>query len=416
MADDLPTVEEVVAEVEAWVDQSWDPEITVREWWRRMADARLTSPTLPEGVGGRGWPRSLAAAVGRTLGSKRVVSGPGGLGMLLAAPTISDHGTSEQHHQWMPGIMDGTESWCQLFSEPNAGSDLASLQCRAERDGDEWVISGQKVWTSNGQEADWGMLIARTDPDAPKHRGISYFGFSMDQPGVEVRPLTEMTGRALFNEVFIDEARVPHTNLIGDLNDGWRVANTTLAYERAGIGGGEGGGYGSAAPGNKVGHLEQPVGEFLGRRPGISAGAVGRRVSGLINDIAKEKGLASDPVVRQDLAQFHTYLQLVQMNMLRQKAGGQRTGAEGNLAKLHNTRILHLTRHLVGTVLGPDAQLFGKGSVTDSVLQEMILFSPAPSIYGGSDEIQRNVIGERALGLPKEPGPSKDTPFKDLLK
>lgn len=418
------SIEEIEALTNAFIDQHWDPEITVREWWRRLAEARLVNVTLPPEAHGRGWSRAQAAAANRVLSARRVVGGPDGLGMLLAAPTIAAHGTPEQVERWIPAILDGTDAWCQLFSEPGAGSDLAGLQCRAVKDGDEWIITGQKVWTSNGQEAGLGMLLARTDPNLPKHQGITYFGIDMDQPGVEVRPLTEMTGRALFNEVFIEEARVPEANIIGGLGNGWRVANTTLTFERAGIdGGGHGGGYGNASPGPLAGHLDQPVGQFLGRRGAISVGAVGRRVLGLLSDEAEARGKADDPVIRDRLAQLHILHRLAPLNVKRQAAerrAGRRTGlgagVEGNVAKLLNTETVHLARDLAGMILGADAALVGPEAATGGFLQELILFSPAPPIYGGTDEIQRNVIGERGLGLPKEPGPSRDTPFTDLPK
>jgi alkylation response protein AidB-like acyl-CoA dehydrogenase len=346
---------------------------------------------------------------------RRVIGPPGGLGMLLAAATIAAHGTPEQWHRLLPPLLDGTESWCQLFSEPGAGSDLAGLQCRAERDGDEWVITGQKVWTSLGHEADWGMLIARTDPDAPKHQGITYFAFPMRQPGVDVRPLVEMTGRAMFNEVFIDGARAPGDNVIGGLGNGWRVASTTLAHERAGIGG-SGTGFGSASPGELAGHLDRPVGELLGRRGETSAGGVGRRVLGLLGDEMRARGLAGDATIRQDLARLHSLQRIMAYGAGRAKGARSSSGVDGSLNKLLNTQMLHLARSLAGRILGPGAQVVGDGTATSGVLQELILFSPAPSIYGGTDEIQRNIIGERGLGLPREPGPAPDTPFRDLPK
>lgn len=418
------TPEEIEALTNAFVDESWDPTITVRQWWARMSEARLVNTTLPVEAGGRGWSGAQAAVVGRVLANRRVVGSAGGLGMLLAAPTIAEHGTPDQIERWIPSILDGTESWCQLFSEPGAGSDLAGLQCKAVKDGDEWVITGQKVWTSNGHEAGWGMLIARTDPDLPKHQGITYFGFPMDQKGVEVRPLTEMTGRALFNEVFIEEARVSDENILGGRGNGWRVANSTLMYERSGIGGGHGGGFGTAAPGSIAGHLDRTVGDFLGKRGSISVGAVGRRVLALLSEEAVARGKDTDPVVRDGLAQLHILHRLSTMTLKRQaaerrsgrKPAGLGAGVEGNLAKILNTQILHKARDLVGEILGPDAAIVGHDAATDGLLQELILFSPAPPIYGGTDEVQRNVIGERGLGLPKEPGPSKDTPFTDLAK
>ncbi len=423
---DSPASTDVGQIVEQFVDDSWDPDIPVREWWARMATAGLASPTLPVDAGGRGWTAGQATQASRVLADRRVVGPPSGLGMLLAAPTIAKHANREQIDQWMPSILNGTEGWCQLFSEPGAGSDLAGLQAKAVKDGDEWIITGQKVWTSNGHECEWGMLIARTDPDLPKHQGITYFGFPMNQPGVEVRPLTEMTGRALFNEVFISEARVSDSNIIGGRGNGWRVANSTLAFERMGISGGHGGGFGTATPGAIAGHLDRPVGDFLGYRPPISVGAVGRRVLRVLQEEADKRDKSSDPVVREALVQLHVLHRLASLSSRRfsaerkaaRQSGVERiglgVGVEGNVAKVHNSRVLMQARHVAGLILGPDAALVGDDSATGGMLQELILFSPAPPIYGGTDEIQRNVIGERGLGLPKEPGPSKDTPFSRL--
>jgi alkylation response protein AidB-like acyl-CoA dehydrogenase len=293
---------------------------------------------------------------------------------------------------------------------------LAGLQTKAVRDGDEWVISGQKVWTSEGKHADLGMLIARTDPNAPKHRGISWFAFPMNQEGVEVRPLREMTGRSLFNEVFIDEARVSHGDLIGELNDGWRVANTTLMVERAGIGGGHGMAYAAAHPGSIAGHLEKSAGSFVGKRLALAAGGVGPGTFQLLRELAEEREKLGDGRIRQELARLHTELELMRMNSERTRQKNQQTGGEGNLAKLLMTSALHRTRELAGSILGPDMALWGDESVTGGMIQEMAVFSPAPSIYGGTDEVQRNIIGERVLGLPKEPGPDKGTSFAELLQ
>ncbi len=228
---------------------------------------------------------------------------PSGLGVLLAGPTILAHGDDEQRERYLRPILNGQEAWCQLFSEPGAGSDLASLQCHAERDGDEWIVNGQKVWTSGGQTADLGMLVARTDPDAPKHKGISYFAIEMDQPGVEVRPLREMTGRSLFSEVFFSDARVNQSAMIGELNGGWAVANTTLANERAGLGSGGSGAVGGAMPGKKANQLERRVGDLTaGRGRDRAERAVAGRQSNLLEKLAKDVGRDQDPNIRQRLA------------------------------------------------------------------------------------------------------------------
>jgi alkylation response protein AidB-like acyl-CoA dehydrogenase len=249
--------DEVASEVRAWLASNWDPDLTLAEWWERLADSGWAVPTWPEEWLGRGLTRDLAAVVAKEIRDAGAIGPPAGLGLMLAGPTIVAHGSEEQKRRYLRPIVTGQEAWCQLFSEPGAGSDLASLQCRAVKDGDEWVVNGQKVWTSGAHVADLGMLLARTDVDVPKHRGISYFAIEMDQPGVDVRPLREMTGRALFNEVFLTDARVHDDALIGGLNNGWMGAMTTLANERASLGGGGGGAAGIGVPGKKGGMLER---------------------------------------------------------------------------------------------------------------------------------------------------------------
>ena len=228
--------DELLDELRTWLEENWDPDLTVAEWWERLGTSGWAAPTLPADSFGKGVARSVGVQVTNEIAAFGAVGAPYGLGLLLAAPTIADHGTREQIDTFVRDIVTGRAAWCQLFSEPGAGSDLAGLTTRAELDGDEWTVNGQKVWTSLGQTADVGMLIARTSPDAPKHQGISYFALDMHQPGVEVRPLREMTGHAMFNETFLTDARVPDANLIGGRNHGWAVANTTLGHERAGLG------------------------------------------------------------------------------------------------------------------------------------------------------------------------------------
>ncbi|HJM72325.1 MAG: acyl-CoA dehydrogenase family protein [Acidimicrobiales bacterium] len=410
------TPDEVRAELDAWLSENWDPDLTVEEWWARLAGARWTSPALPPEAGGRGYGRDLAAAVSTGLAEANVVGPPMGLGLMLAAPTIGVHGTPEQIDRWVPPILEGTDAWCQLFSEPGAGSDLAGLQCKAIRDGDEWIITGQKVWTSGGHTAQKGMLIARTDPEAPKHQGITYFGIDMDQPGIEVRPLREMTGQALFNEVFLDEARVPHDAVIGGLGVGWAVANTTLAFERASLGGG-GKQPVSVPPGPTAGRLQARAGDYTERvnRGPDGEGGRGMGTSAMI-DLARAVGNADDPIVRQEIVQLHILGEVNRLNMQRAKAGGSRTGAEGNLAKLAMSELVRRSRDVGNLIIGADGMLAPANCTTGGVVQEVTVFSPAPAIYGGTDQVQRNIIGERVLGLPKEPGPDKGTPFRDLLQ
>ena len=415
MSGDM-TTEQVRAEVKAWVVDAWDEDLTVAEWWERLAAAGYAAPMLPSELGGKGYPRDISMAVNAVLGEHGVVGPPTGLGLMLAAPTIAVHGSDEQKARWIPPILDGTDSWCQLFSEPGAGSDLAGLQTKAVRDGDEYVITGQKVWTSGGQYADKGMLLARTDADAPKHKGITYFAIDMHQPGIEVRPLREMTGRAMFNEVFIDEARVPAGDVIGGLNNGWAVANTTLMVERASIGSGGGGNLGVALPGSMAGHLSRRSGEFTSSRTSTSAGSVSGSTVAQFAALARSLGKLDDPIVRQGLAELHTLTELNKLNVARARSGQSRNGVEGNLAKLLLTHTLRRSREIGNLIIGADGMLWGPGSLSSGAIQELTVFSPGPAIYGGTDQIQRNIAAERGLGLPKEPGDLRDVPFKDLPK
>jgi alkylation response protein AidB-like acyl-CoA dehydrogenase len=224
----MATTNNVVEEVNAWLEENWDPELTVGEWWNRLGMSGWAAPSYPEDSYGKGLSREDSVKVQQAIAEFGALGAPGGLGLLLAGPTIATHGTRAQKDRYLPDIVTGKASWCQLFSEPGAGSDLAGLGTKALKDGEEWIINGQKVWTSGGKVADMGMLIARTDVNVPKHQGISYFAFNMHQDGVDIRPLREMTGQALFNEVFLTECTVADEALIGGLNNGWAVANSTL--------------------------------------------------------------------------------------------------------------------------------------------------------------------------------------------
>jgi alkylation response protein AidB-like acyl-CoA dehydrogenase len=406
-------------EVSAWLAANWDPDLTVGEWWERLAESGWAVPAWPEEWFGRGLSRDLAAVVTDEIRKAGAIGPPAGLGLLLAGPTIIAHGTDEQKKRWIRPIVTGQAAWCQLFSEPGAGSDLAGLQTRAVRDGDEWVVTGQKVWTSGGHFADMGMLIARTNPDVPKHAGISYFGIEMDQPGIVVRPLREMTGHALFNEVFLDGARVPDDAIVGGEGNGWKVANTTLLFERQGLGSGGSGAATTVPPGRKAGHLERRVGDY---RSSGSQGATA--VFGLMNrsapmllQLAKDRGASTDPTIRQQLAELYTLAEIGRFTVLRTKAAakaGRPPGPEANTAKLMMSRSVRLARDVGLRILGPYGMLTRDDAPLRGAVAELALFSPAVSIYGGTDEIQRNIIGERVLGLPAEPRTDKDVPFRDL--
>lgn len=406
-------------ELAEWLDASWDPALTVREWWQVLADSGYAKPSLPEHAGGKGWSMSQETQSLRIMAQRDILGPPPGLGYMLAAPTIAAHGSPEQIERFIPAILNGTEAWCQLFSEPAAGSDLAGLQTKADRDGDEWMVTGQKVWTSQGHAADLGMLVARTDPNAPKHRGMSYFAIDMHQEGVEVRPLKEMTGRTFFSEVFMDNATVSDADRIGDLGDGWRVANTTLMVERTSIGSGSTG-VAMAAPGRRMNSFDRIAGEIVAaaktsRAEGHAPG-VGMKLFDRYLELARKLGRSDEPVMRQRLAGLYTMLQVNRLNMARARVKNQRTGGEPNIAKLWNGEHHRQFRDVGLDIIGADGMLDPTASATDPAVVNVALNAQAPPIYGGTDQIQRNIIGERVLGLPKEPGFDRDTPFNELPK
>ncbi|HEY1740879.1 MAG TPA: acyl-CoA dehydrogenase family protein [Acidimicrobiia bacterium] len=407
------TAEQVRDEVRQWLRDNWSNDLTVADWWDRLAHSGYAAPTFPTTHFGKGYSRTLANVVNEEIQKAGAIGPPSGLGYALAAPTIAAHGDDDQK-EWLLRILNGQDAWCQLFSEPGAGSDLAGLQTRAERDGDEFVVNGQKVWTSTAQLCNLGMLIARTDPNLPKHAGITYFRFDMTQPGVTVRPLKEMTGRAMFNEVFIDDCRVHERDILGGLNNGWAVANTTLAAERSSLGSGGSGAVGSAFAGPMAGHLDRPAKEFVGQIRTGGTGAGGAGMADRLIKLARDAGKTDDAHVRQGIAKLYSLDRLGKMSALRARGGGASAGAP-NIAKLMMSDMLRLNRDVGCEIIGPDAMVMGSGTLGGGLVQEMTLFSPGPSIYGGTDQVQRNIIGERVLGLPKEPGPEKTTPFKDLL-
>ena len=410
------TPEQVEVELSSWIEENWDQDLTVAEWWQTLADARYSHTMLPKTAGGREWGRDLNQVVLRTMADKNVLGPPTGLGMMLAAPTIAAHGTDEQIARFVPPILNGQQAWCQLFSEPGAGSDLAGLQCKAQKDGDVWIINGQKVWTSGGQVADVGMLIARTDPELPKHQGISYFAFEMKQNGVDVRPLKEMTGRALFNEVFFTDAQVPDDSIIGGRSNGWRVANSTLMFERSHLGSGSVP-VATALAGTIAGQLSMKVGDIMRRQVRGQGGLViGPRLFDRLLELAQKLGREKDPVLREELMKLYSLVEVNRLNMLRVKSGQGRTGAEGNIGKLMMSELYRQFREVGVMAIGADGMLQGVETGDNAWIHEVTVFSPAPAIYGGTDQVQRNIIGERVLGLPKEPGHPKETPFIDLLK
>jgi alkylation response protein AidB-like acyl-CoA dehydrogenase len=422
-----------IDELQDWLRDHWDPDLTVAAWWELLGLAGWAAPILPPDHYGRGFSRGDTVRVAQAIGDFGALAGPAGLGLSLAAPTITTHGTPEQVERYVRDIVTGQRGWCQLFSEPSAGSDLAGLSTRAVRDGDLWMVNGQKVWTSGGHLGDLGMLLARTDPSVPKHQGITWFALDMHQPGVEVRPLREMTGSTMFSEVFFTDAVVADDARIGDADDGWSVAQTTLLYERSGMGAGGGAAIGARA-GTIAGDLDKRAGDLVrsrrGATRGSTTGARGRRSAATAYiELARAFGKDQDPTIRQALAKAHTFGELSRFNTERHKAvraaGGDIPGI-ASFSKLLMADLLRHNRDLGLQILGSRGLLHGYDGAGRATLADAPGGTPAMAataqalqaqalpIFGGTDQIQRNIVGERALGLPKEPGDLSRLPFDEL--
>jgi alkylation response protein AidB-like acyl-CoA dehydrogenase len=350
-----------------------------RRWEKVMADSGWTCLGWPVEHGGRGATMTQQVIFNEEYARAAAPGRVSVMGEGLLGPTLIHYGTPEQQARYLPPIREGDELWCQGYSEPDAGSDLANVKTRAVRDGDEWVVTGQKVWTSLAHQADWCFVVCRTDPDSSRHKGLSYLLVPMDQAGIEVRPITQLTRTSEFNEVFFDGARTDASNVVGGVGEGWRVALATLAFER-----------GVALLGHQL---------------------TFRRELDRIVKLAHENGRTRDPVVRQGLAQAHIELAIMRYNTLRSLAGidGPVAPPEASIAKLYwgswHRRLGELSMNLMGmgsTVLEGDACSDNAGYGLNE-LQRSFLFARSETIYGGSNEIQRNIIGERVLGLPPEP-------------
>jgi alkylation response protein AidB-like acyl-CoA dehydrogenase len=354
-----------------------------RTWQRTKYEAEWAAPHWPVEYGGQGRTAVEAGVVSEEERQFDVHANFFMVGIDMAGPTLMAHGTEEQKKRFLEPMLRGDESWCQLFSEPGSGSDLASLSTRAVRDGDEWVLSGQKVWTSSAHTADWGMCLARTDTAVAKHAGITYFLVDMHAPGVDVRPLRQIDGAIHFNEVFLDEVRVPHDQVVGEVGDGWRVATTTLTAERTAIGGG---------------------------------GQTGARE---LIDLARRFGRHLDPEIRQQLARLHTRQQIQRWLVYRVRtaaAKGMPPGPEAMILKLVNSHQVEHVGEVIMSILGPTATLWHEDAPDGGFWNDVFLFQWSSRIGGGTEQIQRNIIGERALGLPREPDPMKGVPWEDLPK
>src|SRR5580704_12755596 len=395
MADDKALVRDRTDQLRGEID----PRTAKAEEFRsRQYDLGLAWVSFPEGYGGLGVPPDLQREVDRRLGEAGAHP-PGArefFGLTMAGPTVVTHGAEELRQRLLRPTFTGEESWCQLFSEPGSGSDLAGLATRAIRDGDEWVITGQKVWNTLAHIADRGMLVARTNPEVPKHKGLTYFALDMHAPGVEVRPLRQMTGEAEFNEVYLTDVRVPDADRVGDVGEGWRVAMTTLMNERTSIGGGTG-------------------------TPARGSGAIAEA-----GRIWSDEVIDRVPAQRDRLLRLWAEAEVLRLTNLRasqnRKAGNP--GPEGSIAKLMfaevNQRIYELCVDLLGPagLVGYEYEMRRAEHLglpgPPGWSRKMFLRSRANSIEGGTSEIQRNILGERVLGLPGDVRVDKDLPWSKV--
>ena len=394
-ADDTPAEAALRAEVRAWMEVHAaeygpatahirlidTPEFaaTARAWQRTLADGGWSVPTWPVEHGGRGLSSNEARIIREEETRFAVPAGLFQVASLMVGPTLMECGTPAQRERFLPGIRGGEHLWCQLFSEPDAGSDLASLRTRAERDGDGWVVTGQKVWTSGAASADWAILLARTEPGSKRHQGITYFLCDMRSPGVEVRPLVQINRAAHFNEVHLDGVRIPDDLVVGEVGDGWSVARVTLGAERAMIG-------------------SMNVGDHVDT----------------VLDVARKTGRAADPVVRQHLVDLYvrgTVLRYLGDRVLTAVRTGGPVGPEASTIKLGLSLFMARLGGVAMQVLDGEGLVEGGDpAATDHSsygrLQDMFLGQWSSRIGGGTEQIQRNLIGERALGLPRDPRPT----------
>ena len=354
-----------------------------KKWQICKAAAGYAGIRWPVRFGGRALSAHLAAVFKTEEARYDVPANSFQVGVDMVGPTLIAHGTEVQQLQHLDAIRRGEQVWCQLFSEPGAGSDLAGLSTSAVRDGDEFVVNGQKVWTSGAHSSDWGILLVRTDLDAPKHRGISYLLVDMTTPGIDVRPIRQIDGAVHFNEVFFTDVRVPVANVVGEVNGGWAVTMTTLVAERSAIGGG--------------GMVQ--IGEII--------------------NLARVMGVTEDPVIRQELARIYSYFEITRFLGYRVQTAlshGTEPGPESSVMKLHISRQYARSSDLFEQMLGAAGMLWRDDAPLDGFFQDLFLAQWAPRIGGGTDQVQRNIVGERVLGLPAEPRLDKTAPFRSLPK
>jgi alkylation response protein AidB-like acyl-CoA dehydrogenase len=361
------------------------------DWCARLGEAGWATPTWPAEYGFLGLSGGQAKVVNEELARWKVPRSFNIIGIGMGGPTIMHWGTEEQKQRLLKPMAKHEEIWCQLFSEPGSGSDVASLATRAVRDGDEWIVNGQKVWTTLAHLARWGLLVARTDPDQPKHKGLSYFIVDMKARGVEVRPLKQITGDAEFNEVFFTDVRIPDSMRLGPEGEGWGVATTTLMNERTALSGA-----GSVSEDN------------------VGGGPVDAVVAA-----ARQNGASRDATIRQRLAQAVIEGRVIKMSNLRATAArkaGHQPGPEGSITKLFQAEYNKRLQNLAVDIIGAGGMAWSPDDQQTAVAVRGFLRSRANTIEGGTSEIMRNILGERVLGLPKEPSVDRDIPWKDVKR
>lgn len=406
--------ESVRLAVRAWIDENWDPDLSLFEWRTLLVDSGWAAPSWSERWHGKGLPAWADDVVRDELNRAGAVGLPFGSGLGLAAPTMLEHGSDDLRARFLRPILTGEQTWCQLFSEPGAGSDLAGLTATAVLDGDRWILNGQKVWNTSAHHADYGILVARTDWSVPKHRGITYFVLPMKQEGVEVRPLRQMNQYSSFNEVFFDNVTIPLDLVVGEVGHGWAVAQTTLAYERR---------YAALAKPQYQPGAGRAVDEAISEADrhfktySWYPQRAGR--ADLVVEHARRRGLDTSPVVRQEIARLHSMQRAGAWTAERARharALGRPPGAEGSIGKLMLSNIARQASRTHALIGGPASLLHGDDGAFGGTIVEVFESVPGQSIAGGTDEIQRNILGERILGLPREPAVDRDQPFRDVAR
>ena len=408
-----PTEAELREEVLDWFHGAWDPTLSLIEWRTLLLESGWAVPSWSTDWFGRGLPAWADRVAHSTIRRAGGVAIPLGAAFSLAAPTIYEHGSDDLKSRVLRPAITGEHTWCQLFSEPGAGSDLAGMKATAVRDGDSWIVNGQKVWNTSADHADMAILVARTDWDAVKHQGITYFVIDMHQPGVEVRPIEQMNYRNSFMEVFLTDAVVPHTDVVGEVGGGWRVARATLAHERR-FAGDRNVHFAKEASGRVIDEAKAEAAEYNATYEWYPQ-RMGR--PDLVAPQARRHDRIDDPVVRDEMMRLHSFQKSSEWTAERAKAAralGRPPGSEGSIGKIATSEVARRCTSLHSTIAGPYGMLRETDEPTHAVVAEVLVSTPAQSIAGGTDEIQHNILGENMLGLPKEPAADRGMPYKQV--